>query len=172
MSKTALKKHLQALPKERIIETLLDAYTNSPPVKEYFDFYLIPNETEKAEKYKTIIKKEFDLYNPEKAGLKYSVAKKAISEFATFKPSPEVLADVMLTLPEAACEFTYTYGDMEESFYDAAVNNFRRVLIYMEKNGILQKFKQRCANCVKHASPCGYGFADEIEQLFYEYYEL
>lgn len=99
MSKFSLKKHLQSLTKEQIVEVVLDAYNNSKAVQEYFDFYLQPNEKEKIKKYKAIIEKEFDIRNPMKSGLKYSVAKKAISEFASLKPSPEALADVMLTLP-------------------------------------------------------------------------
>ena len=107
MSKPSLKKHLQSLTKEQIIEVVLEAYGNSKGIQEYFDFYLKPNDKEKALKYKAIIEKEFGVKNPMKAGLKFSVAKKAISEFASLNPSPEALADVMLTLPEAACWFTY-----------------------------------------------------------------
>ena len=125
MSTTTLKRHLQSLTKEQIIEVVLEAYGNSKAVQEYFDFYLNPDDKEKARKYKAIIEKEFGVKNPMKAGLKFSVAKKAISEFASFKPSPEALADVMLTLPEAACLFTYEFGDMDEPFYNAAYNNFK-----------------------------------------------
>ena len=75
-----------------------------------------------------------------KAGLKFSVAKKAISEFASFKPSPEALADVMLALPEAACLFTYEFGDMDTGFAVRA-----RPYPFMKdvKNGFLKDL--RCA---------------------------
>ncbi|RNC64143.1 DUF6155 family protein [Proteiniphilum sp. X52] len=170
MSKSSLKKHLQSLTQEQIIEVILEAYGNSKAVQEYFDFYLKPDDKEKAKKYKAIIEKEFGVKNPMKAGLKFSVAKKAISEFASFKPSPETLADVMLTLPEAACWFTYEFGDMDEPFYNAAHNNFKRAVEFIHKHGLLDKFKKRCNDCVMYASPCGYGFADEIAEVFYEYY--
>lgn len=105
-----------------------------------------------------------------KAGLKFSVAKKAIFEFASLNPSPEALADVMLTLPEAACLFTYEFGDMDEPFYNAAYNNFKRAMDFICKHGLLDRFKKRCNDCVKYASPCGYGFADEMAELFLIYY--
>ena len=60
MSKFSLKKHLQSLTKEQIVEVVLDAYNNSKAVQEYFDFYLQPNEKEKIKKYKAIIEKEFE----------------------------------------------------------------------------------------------------------------
>ena len=55
MSTNRLKKHLQSLTKEQIVEVVLDAYNNSKAVQEYFDFYLQPNEKEKIKKYKAII---------------------------------------------------------------------------------------------------------------------
>ncbi|MFZ1235404.1 MAG: DUF6155 family protein [Prevotella sp.] len=170
MSKSTLKKHLQSLTKEQVIEIITEAYSNSKAIQEYFDFYLKPDDREKAIKYKAIIEKEFGIKNPISAGLKFSVAKKAIPDFASLKPSPEALADVMLTLPNAACSITYEYGDMSEAFYNVAANNFHRALDFMHKHGLLNDVKLRCTNCVKYASPCGYGFADEIAQLYHDYF--
>lgn len=170
MSKFSLKKYLQSLTKEQIVEVVLDAYDNSKAVQEYFDFYLQPNEKEKIKKYKAIIEKEFGVKNSMRAGLKYSVAKKAISDFASLKPSPDALADLMLSLPEAACRFTREFGDMDEPFYNGAVNNFKRALDFMAKHGLLENFKLRCTDCVKFALSCGYGFADEMAELFLIYY--
>lgn len=171
MSKPALKKELQKLSKEQLVEQILDLYDKNKAVKEFYNFYLNPRkEQDLAEKYKKIIQKEFGVINPERAGLKYSVAKRAIADFKGLSPSPEALADVMLTLPEAACEFTYDYGDMTESFYNGAVNNYIAALQYISTNGLLEKFKLRAKQCVRWASPCGYGFADEIDSVYSEYY--
>lgn len=170
MSKSTLKKHLNSLSKQQVIAVVLDAYSNSKAIQEYFDFYLKPDDKEKAQKYKAIIEKEFGVKNPMSAGLKFSVARKAISDFASLKPSPEALADVMLTLPESACLFTYEFGDMEESFYDAAYNNFKRALEFISKHQLLDMFKPRCADCVKYASPCGYGFSSDIADIHYQHY--
>ncbi|GAB1415954.1 hypothetical protein MASR2M117_13600 [Paludibacter sp.] len=171
MSKPALKKELQKLSKEQLVEQILDLYDKNKAVKEFYNFYLNPRrEQDLAEKYKKIIQKEFGVINPERAGLKYSVAKRAISDFKGLSPSPEALADVMLTLPEAACEFTYDYGDMTESFYNGVVNNYIAALQYISTNGLLEKFKLRAKQCVRWASPCGYGFADEIDSVYSEYY--
>ncbi|MDP4270950.1 MAG: DUF6155 family protein [Bacteroidota bacterium] len=171
MSKATLKKELTKLTKEQLVEQILDLYDKNKAVKEFYEFYLNPrNEKELAEKYKKLIRKEFNVVSPERAGLKYAVAKRAIADFKDLQPSPEALADVMLTLPECACEFTARYGDMDEAFYTGAYNNFSAALKFMAKHNILQDFRIRVEDCVKWASPCGYGFADEIADLFYEYY--
>ena len=126
MSKPAQKKELQKLTKEQLIEQILDLYEKNKSVKEFYDFYLNPhNEKELVVKYKKLIRQEFNVERPERSSEKFSVAKKAISEFKSLQPSPEALADVMLYLPESACELTYCYGDYSEQFYDAAYNNYK-----------------------------------------------
>lgn len=171
MSKIELKKHLQSLTKEHVIEQVLELYSNCKPAKEYFEYFLNPDEKGKFEKYKAIIVNEF--YTNTLIGigkLRFSVAKKAITDFRALKPSPELLADLMVTLPETACQFTNEYGDMSEQYYNSAVNNFETALKFLQKNNLLQQFEDRCEDCVKYAEPCGYGFPDEISQLYSAYY--
>ena len=172
MSKPALKKHLQSLTKEQLIETVLEMYDNMKSVKEYLEFFLNPNEKEMFEKYKAVIINEFyprGKYTDPKT--RFSVAKKAIADFRTLKPSSELLADLMLTLPEMACQFTFDYGDMSEQYYNSAYNNFKAALEYMHKSSLLDSFKLRCVDCLKWASVCGYGFEDDMNEIFYQYYK-
>ncbi|MCL2649749.1 MAG: DUF6155 family protein [Candidatus Azobacteroides sp.] len=172
MSKAKLKKELQKLTKEQLVEQVLDLYDKNKSVKEFYDFYLNPrNEKELAEKYKKLIRKEFNVESPMRAGLKFSVAKRAISDFKDLQTSSDTLADVMLYLPECACEFTYHYGDMEEQFYNGAYNNFVAALKYIAKHDLLEVYSRRVEQCVKWASPCGYGFADAISDAYCEYYQ-
>ncbi len=172
MSKQKLKKELQQLTKEQLIEQIMDLYDKNKAVKEFYNFYLNPrNEKELAEKYKKQIRKEFNVENPMRSTEKFSVAKRAITDFKGLQPSPEALADVMLYLPESACELTYCYGDFSEQFYDSAYNNYRTALEFIAKNNLLDVFKRRVKQCVKWASRCGYGFADVIAEVYYEYYQ-
>lgn len=171
MSKSALKKHLQSLSKKQIIETVLEMYDNMKPVKEYLEFFLNPNEKEMQQKYKAVIVNEF--YPKGKSTepkTRFSVAKKAIADFRALKPSAELQGDLMVTLAEMACKFTYDYGDMWDQYYTSAAINYEAALKYLQKNNLLDNFKLHCQTCVKYASPCGYGFADEIASLFHEYY--
>ena len=171
MSKTELKKYLQLLSKEEVIEKVLELYCNCKPAKEYLHYLSNPDEKGKFKKYKAIIINEFypeaDQFDP---SLRFSVAKKAIADFRVLKPSPLLLADLLVTLPETACRFTNEYGDMSEPYYNSTVTNFGVALNFLQKNNLLENFKLRCLDCVNYAEPCGYGFADEISQLFYDYY--
>ena len=171
MSKTELKKHLQSLTKEQVIEQVLELYGNCKPAKEYFEFILNPDEKGKFKKYRAVIINEFypeaDRFDP---SLRFSVAKKAIADFRALKPSPALLADLLVSLPETACQFTNEYGDMTEQYYNSTVTNFEAALKFLQQNNLLADFKLRCQDCVKYAEPCGYGFSDKISQLCYEYY--
>lgn len=172
MSKTELKKHLLSLSKEQVIEQVLGLYDTCKPAKEYFEYFLNPDEQGKFEKYKDIIVNEFFTNTLIGIGkLRFSVAKKAIADFRSLSPSPELLGDLMVTLPEMACKFTNEYGDMSEQYYTSAATNFELALKFLQKHGLLEQFKLRCHDCVKHSEPCGYGFADEISELFYQYYD-
>ena len=125
MPKSTLKLHLQSLTKEQTIDLVLQIYDNVKPAKEFMEFYLNPNEKEILEKYHKIIIQKFypdtKSFNPK---IQFSVCKKAISDFrALKKPSPELLADLMITLPETACKFTYEFEDMWEQYYDSTIKN-------------------------------------------------
>jgi hypothetical protein len=171
MSKSALKKALQTFTKEQLTEQILDLYDTYKSVKEYYEHYLNPQgDNVLMEKYKAIIVKEF-FPSPNRIGqTRFSVAKKAIADFKALHPSPELLAELMVTLPEMACQFTHDYGDMTESFYNSAASNFEAALKFLKKEDLLSKFKSRCEACVTNSHWCGYGFEDEINDLFNEYY--
>lgn len=171
MSKTALKKELLKLSKEHLIEQILDLYDKNSSVKEFYTFYLNPAyEKELVQKYKKLIRREFNVENPMWSTEKFSVAKRAISDFKGLQPSPEFLADVMLYLPESACELTALYGDYSEQFYNSAYNNYKTALDFLKKHNLLDDFRVRAEQCFKWSRYCGYGFADDMADIFKKYY--
>lgn len=101
-------------------------------VKEYFEYYMNSNEEKMLKKYQAIIQKEFALdWQYAKPKLRFSVARKAIAEFTAFMPSPEMLADLMLTFSEEDCEFTYNCdGSMSEQVYDSTYD-FKAVFVFI-----------------------------------------
>jgi hypothetical protein len=170
MSKSQVKKVLQSMEKEDVISFFLELYDAKKEAKEYIEYIINPNEEEQFEKAKKIIENE---YYPSKGEPKerLSVAKKAISDFSVLKPSPVLKAELLIFLVECGCQYTYDYGDMNESFYTAMENNFRRALEFMKDTDLLERFRENAESCVEWSSVCGYGFADDIKSLFAEYYE-
>ena len=59
MSRAKLKKYLQTLPKEQVIEVILELYDARKEAKDYLEFYLTPDSNAELEKCKKIIRKDF-----------------------------------------------------------------------------------------------------------------
>ncbi len=68
------------------------------------------------EKYQKIIVNEFF---PERGEgkLRYSVAKKAISDYSKASGDPKGTLDLMFTYVENGVKYTNTYGDIDKQFY-------------------------------------------------------
>ena len=174
MNKTNLKKTLNTLSKDEIIQIVLEIYDSYSDVKEKLNAQFAEDKTtllkEALDKYKFIIRNEFF---PSKGADKcrVSVCKKAISDFKKLKPSPIDVADLMVFFVEQGCQYTSMYGDMWESFYTSIENNYRSALDYIFQNELENLFKDRLKKCVDLTEDCGWGFNDVLGDFFYEYYE-
>lgn len=58
MSKAALRKELVKMSQEQLVTLILDLYSARPQAKEYFEFFLNPDEKELYDKYVKIVEKE------------------------------------------------------------------------------------------------------------------
>ena len=127
MSKSKLKSVLMSMDKSEIIKMVLELYSARKEAKEYLDFYAEPNEGQKLEEYKHIIREEFYPSRNREPKTRFSVCRKALSDFKKLKPSEDSVAELMVFYMENACQFTYDYGDSVGSqFYDSVESNFDR----------------------------------------------
>ena len=168
MGQADLRKYLKTLDKNQIIELVSDLYKKQKTVKEYFDFFINPNEKELFEKYK----EKIDLAFFPKRGFiqNLSQAKKAISEFKKFEPSPELVADLMLFYVETGVRQVTEYGDERESFYTSMEKTYFNALTLMYKENLLEKFSGRAAKVVSETENLGWGFGDMIGDIHSEFY--
>jgi hypothetical protein len=172
MSKATVKKLLTSMPKEDLIRMVLEMYDARKEAKEYLEFYVNPDEDRKLEEYKKIIIEEFyPVKSKREPKTRFSVCRKAVSDYKKLKPSADKLANLMLCYVENACHFTYDYGDMWEQYYTSTENNFEKTMAFIAKNNLLEHFKARLEKCVEWSSLCGWGFGDAIADIFYEYFE-
>lgn len=172
MSKSKLKKALEPMSKEEITAFILDLYERSSSIKEYFDTQFNPSAEKKLlERYKKELKKEFYPSNPMNATHSFANAKKAIKAFKEVCNNPFFVGELMMDIPELTAKFTHDYGDMWAQYYISSENNFEAALKYLQKHDLLGMFQHRAQNCVKYAAGCGWGYADEMESIYYEYYQ-
>lgn len=168
MSKTTIKKLLQSMSKEEIIEMVIEMYDARKEAKEFLEYYANPNENGKLEAYKKIIRAEFYPEGHREPKTRFTVCRKAIADFKKLKPSADALSELMLSYMEYAIKFTYDFGDMWEQYYDSVEGNFEKTVQFIAKNNLWEKYDKRLLQCVEWASGCGYGFADIIADTYEE----
>lgn len=166
MSKQKVKSVLASMDKGEIIEAVLELYSSRKEAKEWLDYFAEPDEKKKLEEYKAIIGEEFYPRKRRQAKARFSVCRKALSDFKKMKPSEEAVAELMVFYMENACEFAYDCGDMWEQYYDSVQGNFKKTLLYIVKNGLWGKYDARLKQCVDWSADCGCGFTDSMEDLY------
>ena len=164
-----VKSVLNKLDKEDLIKHVSELYKKYKPVKEYFDFYVNPDEKKLLEQYKEKVTEGF--YPKKGYQLKLSISRKAINNFKKLGTSAQSLADLLLHFVENGVEFTNEYGDIDEYFYTSVENTYSSALDLIDKNGLLDKFKKRAYKIVTDTDGIGWGFHDYLGDLYYQHYE-
>lgn len=168
MSKSTIKKFLQSMPKEAIIEMVLELYSARKEAKEYLEYYAAPDENGKIEEYKSVIREEFYPRRRREPQTRFSVCRKAVADFKKLKPSADALAELMVSYMEWATKFTFDYGDMWEQYYDSVEKNFDKTIKFVAANGLWEKYDKRLQQCVVWSKHNGYGFEDAVADMYEE----
>jgi len=164
-----VKTELNKLDKEDLIKHISELYKKFKPVKEYFEFFVNPDEEKLLKQYKEKVTEGF--FPKRGYQLKLSISRKAINDFKKLGTSVESLADLLLHFVENGVEFTNTYGDIDENYYTSLENTYSNALDLIDKNGLLDKFEKRAYKIVTDTDGIGWGFHDYLGDLYYQYFE-
>ncbi|MHB8918235.1 MAG: DUF6155 family protein [Desulfocucumaceae bacterium] len=166
-----LKRYLLTKTDKELREEIVELFKANDKVKEYYFLKVKPDEEEiLMNKYKEIIQNE---YFPKRGigRLRYSVLKKAISDFKKISSNPMCLAELMMTYVENGVEFTNTYGDIDETFYNNVANMYQKTVDYVLENNLQDVFEKRCRSAMEMSSDIGWGFGDFMQEYYYENFE-
>ncbi len=169
MSKVQLKHHLQSLTQKQVIDIVMQLYDAKKEAREWLEFYLQPDDAAKLAQYKKIINEEFYPERRREPQTRFSVCRKAISDFKKLKPRDEYLAELMVFYIETGCRFTYDYGDMWEQYYDSMARNFAATMKFLSEHHLIDRFQPNLDKILKYVEDCGWGFEDDIKDIYYEY---
>ncbi len=164
-----VKSELNKLEKETLIKHISELYKKFKPVKEYFDFYVNPDENKILEQYKEKVRE--GVYPKRGDRLSLSISRKAINDFKKLGTSKASVADLLLYYVECGVEFTNEFGDIDEHFYNSIEKAYGTSLELMEKEGVLSNFKNRALEIVNGTEDIGWGFHDYLRDVYYEFYE-
>ena len=163
-----VKKELKKLDKKQLVDLIGDFYKKNKAAREFFNFYVNPDENELLEKYRD---KVFEAFYP-RSGFNYSLkkGKQAINDFKKLGISSHLLADLILFYVETGVDFTNDFGDIDEPFYTSMAKTYDAALELMDKEGILEEFMERAEKVVTESGEIGWGFSDVTSQIYSDYY--
>ncbi len=164
-----LKKYLSQFTKEQLVGQILELHKKYKDVKEYYEFSINPDVTAKREKVKEAI---LECFYPKRGfKLRLKDARKIVSDFKKLEPHAESLADVMLYYVECGVQFTNDFGDIDEPFYNSIAGMFIDTAKFIQENGLNEIFSARANKIADDTSDIGWGFHDELSDIFCNYFE-
>ena len=167
----ALKRYLKHASREQLIVEITDLFSKFDVVRDYYQTKLSPeDDTQVIEKYKAVIKNEF--FPARGFGqARLSVARKAVSDYKKVCRSKASLADLMLFYVEMGVQFTNTYGDIDEPFYDSMESMYKKAAEFIVENELEEAFERRCKGIVTDTKEMGWGFNDALEYIYEQHFE-
>jgi hypothetical protein len=166
LSVPAIKKQLKTQSTDELIAIIMDCYKLSEDVKKYIHVMMDPEgATDKLyEEAKQKIMNEF-FPNRGAPKMRYSFAKKAISEFGKLSTDVNKLLDLMITYVETGVQFTDAYGDIDEPFYNSMQSMYNAVMNKIDSNGgqgLFLLYNDRLKAIVRNTDGMGWGFHDSL----------
>jgi hypothetical protein len=143
MSKRDLKKYLDGLNKEQIMEQFMEMYDKFKDVKTYYDFVFNPNEEKLVGEAKSKISNEYFPIKTKRAKLRRSTAQKYIKHFIMLGVDPFIVADIMLYNIETAMKYSAKREMRYSSFYKSIAKSFEQAVGYAIANAITADFRER-----------------------------
>lgn len=96
MSKAKLKKELENMTAEQLREVILDAYDAAPEIKEYFEYFLNPDEDKIMQEFVEFVKKEIHRNKRCHCKARVGVVKREIRKLQGFGVSFQALTNAYL----------------------------------------------------------------------------
>ncbi|NOZ09855.1 MAG: hypothetical protein GXP09_02235 [Gammaproteobacteria bacterium] len=164
-----LKRSLKESTKEDLIKSIVDLYKKNDFVKDYYTSkYGDGSNLSILIKHKDIIENEFFPDKGDGRG-RLAVAKKAITEFRKLSEDKTSIAELMIFYVETGVKYTDCYGDIDESFYLSMESMYERALKFIISNNLLEAFNDRCLKIVNDTTDMGWGFHDQLCEIYYGY---
>jgi len=160
-----VRRQLDDWTKPALIALVKDLYDAAPDNRDFLQarFQAEENEGAALEKYRRKIVEQFFPARGE-GKLKLAEARKAIRDYRKATGNLTGTIDLMLTYVENGTEFTWQFGDINESFY----NSLESVLIELtelllrEGTEHYPRFQERVQRLTAHADHIGWGYGDAL----------
>lgn len=144
MSKAKIKKYLELLSREELVEVITDLYEARKEARDYLEFFMDPDVKGVVEKARKNVSKLYFKNNdrPHKK-FNFSEGNKEVRNFLSLGIRGEEASDVMQYNLEEAISWLVVKGSMSQTSWTAVVNNFRKTVDYAFSCGTEEKMHPR-----------------------------
>jgi hypothetical protein len=166
-----LQVYLKQRPHDELVKDIVTLFKRFDVVKDYYQLQLDETSSKEiVDRYKAVIRREFF---PERGfgRARLSVARKAITDCKKLVTAPQEIADLMLYYVEMGVEFTCTYGDIDEPFYNSMESMYERAAKWITQHKMQDQFAVRCQKILRDTSGMGWGFHDGLSAIYDVYFE-
>lgn len=166
-----LRKHLQGLSQEQLVNHLLHLGDAFKDVQAYLQNVVRPadDETVRA-RYRQIIQNEFFPARGYGNG-RLAVARRAVTDYKKVAASVDGPADLMLAYVETGVRYARAYGALDEPFARSMERMYATTLQWIARHGLEDAFRPRCEALLTATRGMGYWFHDTLVRLFSEIME-
>ena len=172
LTEKALMKKLNTMDKEELVKIISDLFKTNKTAEARLNLLFLGEEYGNAllEKYKKQLCKIFNPSNIVRTGFSLEKAQQILSDFADMCGDGRWYGDLALYFAECATDFTMSYGDINEEFYDALGDAYRDAVTIARRDEEMYKlWKDRLEYIYHEFSGFGWGMDDYITE---EYYSL
>ena len=171
MSWSELRKSLQDLSTDQVIEIIKGLHDLSPQNKAWLRGKLLPVGQDTAyleDCRRKVIKAVYDPARKIPDMPHFRDAKKIISEYRKSTRDLRGVLDLMLTYVERGHAFTDDLGDIDEPFYDALINMLEHFAVELRnspaRREMYAQFRSRLFD-MRRTSDIGWGYGDTVQEI-------
>ena len=164
-----IKTPIEQFKKSELVSLIRDLYRLSPENKDFFHTRFATGE-DPLPRYKKIIQDAIHPYLEDHEPLEIEKANDAINRYSKAVDDPIGEAELRIFYVECGNNFTLSYGDIDEDFYDAVLDMYESAIeTILETPPDKQKeFQKRLKAIMVSASHIGWGYGDGLGDLYYE----
>ncbi len=164
-----VKKQIKKFDKQQLIDLVGDLYRLSSDNKRFFNTRFSLNK-DPLESYKRIIQGSIHPYLEDNEVLDIETANEAIKSYSKAVDNPQGEAELMVFYVECGNNFTLSYGDIDENFYDSVLDMYELAIETVQELPIDEQkgFRERLYEIMESASFIGWGYADGQSGLYHK----
>jgi len=164
-TKKELTKYLKQATKAELEKEIKMLYAKFKPVKKYYEIAFTNDTSAIIDEFKVKLRKE---YFPNKGygKARNTVSRKVIMDFKKISNNSKDTVVLLLYRTELMLEFTSTYGDIDEAFYNSLTRSFDEACRIIAAERLEEIFKNECERLLNEAYSLGWGVYDAMQYSY------